>query len=258
MSNARLVWHQFRYDQKTFWRDPAAVGFTVGFPLIFLFIFVTIFGNESTVVNGHEIKGSTYYVPGIVGLGLISATYVNLAISLTTLRERGILKRVQSTPLPGWAFMAGRIGTAIVVTLLLSAVLVALGRIVYGVSIPDSTLPAALVTLLIGAATFCSLGFAITTVIPTENAAPPITNAVALPLYFISGLFIPSGEIPDGMQRVADLFPVKPLFEALLKAFDPTTTGSGLALGDLAVVAGWGVGGVAVALLTFKWTPRER
>ena len=47
MSGAALVFHQFRYDQKTFWRDPASVFFTVLLPLIFLFIFATIFGNET-------------------------------------------------------------------------------------------------------------------------------------------------------------------------------------------------------------------
>jgi len=256
MSGARLVWHQFRYDLKTFWRDPAAVGFTVAFPLIFLFIFVTIFGNEPTRVAGGVIKGSTYYVPGIVALGLISASYLNLAITLTILRERGVLKRLQSTPLPRWVFIAGRIGTSIVITFLLAAVLVLLGRLVYGVSVPGSTLPGALLALLIGAVSFCSLGFAISAVIPTENSAPPITNAVILPLYFISGIFIPSSQIPEGMQRVADVFPVKPLFDALLTAFDPNTTGVGIAAADLAVVAAWGVAGLALAARGFRWTPR--
>ncbi len=257
MSAARLIWHQFRYDQKTFWRDPAAVGFTIAFPLIFLFIFVTIFGNESIRgASGKEIKGSTYYVPGIVALGLISATYVNLAITLTALRERGVLKRVQSTPLPRWVFIAGRMGTSVVVAFLLAALLVLLGRLVYGVSVPGSTLPGVLLALLIGAASFCSLGFAISAAIPTENSAPPITNAIILPLYFISGIFIPSSEIPEAMSRVADVFPIKPLFDALLTAFDPNTPGVGIAAGELAIVAAWGIAGLTIAAKRFRWTPR--
>lgn len=142
MTGARLVAHQFRYDQKTFWRDPAAVFFTVALPLIFLFIFVTIFGNDSLQIRGREIKGSTYYLPGIITLALVFATFVNLAISLTSGRERGLLKRVRKTPLPPWAFMAGRIATSIVVTLALTLVLAVLGRLIYGVAIPGSTLPA--------------------------------------------------------------------------------------------------------------------
>jgi ABC-2 type transport system permease protein len=258
MSGARLVWHQFRYDQKTFWRDPAAVFFTVALPLIFLFIFVTIFGNEVVRTEGHgEIKGSTYYVPGIVTLGLISATFVNLAISLTGARERGLLKRLRKTPLPVWVFMAGRIATSIVVTLLLTIVLVVLGRLVYGVALPGSTLPGALLAVVVGAAAFCALGFALSGVIPSENAAPPITNAIILPLYFLSGVFIPEQELPGFMRSIAEAFPVKHLYEALLTAFDPTQTGAGIDAISVAAVAVWGLAGALVALRTFHWFPRS-
>jgi hypothetical protein len=75
-----LLWHQYRYDQKEFWREPASVFFTVALPLIFLFIFVSIFGNEPTEVDGHTVSGATYYVPGILALAIVSATIVNLAI----------------------------------------------------------------------------------------------------------------------------------------------------------------------------------
>jgi ABC-type transport system involved in cytochrome c biogenesis permease component len=123
VSGAALLWHQYRYDQKQFWREPATVFFTVALPLIFLFIFVSIFGNQTNEVNGHPVKGSTYYVPGILALAMVSATIVNLAITFTILREKGLLKRVRSTPLPPWVYLAGRVLTAIVVTLLLVALL---------------------------------------------------------------------------------------------------------------------------------------
>jgi ABC-2 type transport system permease protein len=258
MTGARLVAHQFRYDQKTFWRDPAAVFFTVVLPLIFLFIFVTIFGNASLEIAGRDIKGSTYYVPGIITLGLISATFVNLAISLTTARERGLLKRVRKTPLPPWAFMAARIATSIVLTLLLTVVLVILGRLVYGVALPASTLPGALLVLVVGAGSFCALGFALSGVIPSENAAPAMTNAIVLPLLFISGVFIPDSEMPAFMRRIAEAFPVKHLYEALLTAFDLTTTGAGIEWTHLMVLGAWGVAGLALALRTFRWAPRSR
>ena len=99
MTAPALAWHQFRYDQRVFWRDPAAVFFTVALPLIFLFIFVSIFGNQPTAVEGREISGATYYVPGIVTLAVESATFLGLAISLVAAREQGILKRVRGTPL---------------------------------------------------------------------------------------------------------------------------------------------------------------
>ena len=256
MSTGRLLVHQFRYDQKTFWRDPTTVFFTVALPLIFLFIFVSIFGNEPTEVDGRQVKGSTYYVPGILALALVSATLVNLAISLATLRERGVLKRVRSTPLPPWIFMAGRMATATVVTLLLVVVVTVLGRLVYGVSLPVETLPGLLLAVVVGTAAFSALGLALTTAIPNESAAPAVTNAVVLPLYFFSGIFIPNEDIPRGMRLVGDVFPVKHLFEALLTAFNPATDGPGIDLGHLAVLALWGVVGLVVAVRTFAWAPK--
>lgn len=255
MSGARLALHQFRYDQKVFWRNPASVFFTVMLPLIFLFIFATIFGNDEIEERG--VKTTTYYVPAIISLAVISATLQSLAINLTQDRERGLLKRVRGTPLPAPVFVAGRVGNSLVVSVLMVILVAVIGRLVYDVSIPESTIPAIAVTLAVGAFAFSCLGFALTAVIPSEDAAPAISNAVVLPLYFISGIFIPDSEIPDGVLQFADIFPIRHFFEAFFVAWDPNTTGAGFELGDLAVVAAWGLGGLAVALLAFRWEPRR-
>lgn len=258
MSGLHLVWHQFRYDQKTFWRNPAATFFAVVLPVMFLFIFVTIFGNDRLeLADGRLIKGSTYYLPGIVTLGVISTTFTNLAISLTATRERGLLKRLRKTPLPTWAFLASRMATSVVTAFILVVVLVAIGRLVYGVSVPTTTIGGALLALLVGAVAFTALGFALTGAIRSENAAAPLTNAIILPLYFVSGVFIPDQQIPDGVRRVSEVFPVKPLYNAFLTAFDPATTGAGIDWAALAVVAAWGAAGAIVAARTFRWSPRS-
>ena len=108
----------------------------------------------------------------------------------------------------------------------------------------------------VGAVSFCSLGIALSAAIPSEQAAPPITNVMVLPLYFLSGVFIPESEIPEGVLNVADVFPIRHFFEAFLKAWDPATVGSGFAWGDLAFVAAWGAVGFALAIRFFRWTPR--
>ena len=255
MSAAALALHQFRYDQKTFWRNPASIFFTVLLPLIFLVIFSTIFGNDEIEELG-GIKTTTYYVPAIITLAVVSATTQSLAIRLTVDRENGILKRVRGTPLPASVFIAGRIGNAIVVSVLGLLVVAAIGRIAYGVEIPWERLPAVLVTLAVGAAAFCCLGVALTAAIPSEDAAAPIANAVLLPLYFLSGVFIPESEIPDGVLHVADAFPIRHFFEAFFEAWNPLTQGAGFEWGNLAIVAAWGLAGLAIALRTFRWTPR--
>lgn len=255
MTGLALLGHQFRYDQKTFWRNPASVFFTVLLPVIFLLLLATIFGNDSIDELG-GIKTTTYYVPAILTLGIVSATMVSLAISLTVDRENGVLKRTRGTPLPSSVFIAGRIGNALVVSFLSLVVLSVIGRLVYSVEIPWERLPAVLVTLAVGAVSFCSIGIALSAAIPSEQAAPPITNVMVLPLYFLSGVFIPSSEIPDGVLRVADLFPIRHFFEAFLSAWDPATVGAGFEWGQLAIVAAWGAVGFALAIRFFRWTPR--
>jgi ABC-2 type transport system permease protein len=252
---ARHILHEFRFDQKVFWRNSASVFFTVMLPLIFLFIFATIFGNDEIEEIG--VKTTTYYVPAIVALAVISATTVALAVNLTTDRERGLLKRVRGTPLPTPVFVSGRVGNSLVISLLMVVLIAVLGRLVYGVSLPDQTIPALLVTLAVGAFAFSCLGFALTTIIPNEDAAPAVTNAIVLPLYFISGVFIPDSEIPEGVLRVADAFPVRPFFQAFFTAWDPNTSGAGFEWGHLAVVAAWGVAGLVIAVLAFRWEPRR-
>ncbi|HJX32630.1 MAG TPA: ABC transporter permease, partial [Solirubrobacterales bacterium] len=162
-----LVLHQFRYDQKAFWRNPASVFFTVMFPVVLFLIFATVFGGQTVSVRG-GIKTTTYYVPAIITLSVISATMQSLAMSLVIAREDGRLKRGRGTPMPPWVFIAGRIGNSIVVALIMMALLAAIGRVLYSVPIPWDRLPAIVVTLVIGAAAFCCLGIALTAAIPTQ------------------------------------------------------------------------------------------
>ena len=255
MSGVGIVLHQFRFDQKVFWRNPAAVFFTAMLPLIFLFILATVF--KDSEISGLDVKGATYYVPAIITLAVISATTVKLATNLPTEREAGQLKRIRGTPLPPAAFVAGRVGNSLVICVIMVALVTALGAVVYGVDVPTNTLPAMLVTLAVGAFSFSCLGFALAAAIPTADAAPAVTNATVLPLYFLSGVFIPQDELPKGVIDFANVFPIRHFFEAMFTAWDPHTTGSGFELGHLAVVAAWGVLGLLVALRFFRWEPRR-
>ena len=148
MTGAALAVHQFRFDQKTFWRNPASVFFTVALPLIFLLIFATIFGNDE-LEELNNLKTTTYYIPAILTLGVIAATMQSLAIQLTVDRESGILKRGRGTPLPPWVFFAGRIGNALTISLLMLVIVSGLGWLIYDVAIPWDHLPAVLVTLAV-------------------------------------------------------------------------------------------------------------
>jgi ABC-2 type transport system permease protein len=255
LSSIALVGHQFIYERKVFWRSPPAVFFTVMFPVLLLVLFGALFGDQQIDELGYSVI--TYFVPGIITLAVISATLVSVAMRIVEMRESGRLKRLRGTPLPTWAYMGGRILNSLVVAVVMVVVVTLIAHLLYGVPVPTETIPAILVTLLVGTFAFCSLGLALSAAIPREDAAPPITNAVVFPLYFLSGVFVPQTEIPDGVLHVAAIFPVRHFFQAFLEAFDPNTTGLGFAWGHLAVVAAWGLIGVALTLRFFRWSPRH-
>jgi ABC-2 type transport system permease protein len=248
-----LVLHQARYDLLAFFRNRQSRFFTLVLPVIFLVIFVSIFGNHT--IRATNVKASTYYVPGLAALGLIAASFVNLVISITAQRESGVLKRRRSTPVPAWVLIAGRALTAIVVALAVMAVLLLIGRFAYGVRLPAATLPGVLLTGAVGAVAFCCLGYALSTAIRSADSAQPMVQAIMLPLYFISGVFIPNVNLPRWLRDVAEVFPVQHLADGLHHAFDPATHGSGIVASDIGVLGLWALLGLGVALVRFSWTP---
>ena len=247
-----MILHQFRYDLLAFSRNRQLRFFTVVLPVIFLVIFVSIFGNH-TLTNG--VKASTYYVPGLSALGVIAGSFLNLVISLTAQRESGVLKRRRATPVPASVLIAGRAMAAIVVALFVMSVLLLIGRFGYGVRMPTSTLPSVIVTGVVGAVGFSCLAYTLTTAIKNEDAAQPVVQAIMLPLYFISGVFVPNVNLPGWLRDVAEVFPVQHLADALHKAFDPATHGAGFAWSDIGVLLLWAAAGLAFALWRFTWTP---
>jgi ABC-2 type transport system permease protein len=250
-----LVGHQFRYDQKAFWRNPASVFFTVMFPVIVFLILAVVFNGETVKVRG-GVAATTYYVPAIMSLSIISATMQTLAMTLVIAREDGRLKRGRGTPLPPWVFIAGRIGNSIVVAVMMMVLLALIGGVLYGVSVPWDRLPAILLALVVGAASFCCLGIALTAAIPSQDAAAAIVNALLLPLYFLSGVFIPEDQLPNGVIHFADIFPVRHFFDAFFDAYVPAG-GAAVSWDNLAIVALWGVAGLLLAIRFFRWTPRN-
>lgn len=248
-----LVLHQARYDLRGFLRNRQARFFTLILPLLFLVIFVSVFGNDT--VGPGKVKASTYYVPGLSALAIIAASFVNLVISITAQRETGVLKRRRASPVPAWVLIAGRTLTAIGVSLVSMTVLLLLGRFAYGVRLPSSTIPGIALTAVVGSAAFCILAYALSSLIKSEDAAQPMVQAIMLPLYFISGVFIPAVNLPSWLRHIAEFFPVQHLSDGLHHAFDPSVHGAGIVWSDLGVLALWAVLGLAVALRRFRWTP---
>ncbi len=257
-SAGTLVIRQARYDALAFLRNRQGRFFTLALPVLFLILLCSIFGNGTVRVPGGTIKESTYYVPGLVALGVIQASFMNLVISVTAQREAGILKRRRSTPVPAWVLIASRALICVATAIVNATVLMVIGAVAYGAHVPMRTIPAMIVAIAIGAIAFCALGYALVTAINSADSAQPVLQLVMLPLYFISGVFVPSTSIPHWLTDVANLFPVRHLQQALLEAFNPYTTGAGFAWRDLLIVTLWGAAGLVIAVRRFGWAPRAR
>jgi ABC-2 type transport system permease protein len=256
MNSLTLALRQVAYTNKAFWRNPASAFFTFAFPLMFLVIFTAIFGSgQVTTASGVTVSTSTFYVPAIAAFSVITACYTNIAISLSFTRDTGVLKRIHGTPLPAWAYLAGRIIHAVLMAVLLVALCAAFGAVAYHATLPSSGLPAFLLTLVVGAASFCALGIALTAFIPNADAAPAVVNASILPLLFISNVFIPLQNPPAWMDALSNLFPVRHFADALVGSF-LAVHGSGVQAIDLVVVGVWGIAGLVIGVRFFSWEPR--
>ncbi len=238
-----LVAWQIRYEQRAFWRNRGRGVFTFVFPLMFLVIFASL-DRGAHIKELGGISFDTFFVPGILAYGVITTTYVNMAMSTAILRDQGVLKRMQGTPLPRWAYIAARIGSTVVLVLAMTAITLALGAIAYGVHIRASTLPGLIVTLVLGTAAFTTLGIGIARFIPNAEAGPVIVNLTILPLTFISSIWFPPTGMPKVLNEVAKLFPLRPLADGLEHAFNPFTRGAGFSGQDLRTLAIWTVVGI--------------
>ena len=254
MSTLRLALRQVGFTNRSFWRNPAAAFFTFAFPLLFLVILTSLFGNEATTLAGREIPGATFYIPAMAAFGLVTACYTNIAMSVSYQRDTGILKRIGGTPMPRSAYLSARALHGMLVGLVLVLLCAAFGWAFHDVQLPAGMdALRALAAILVGGASFAALGLAATTIVPNAEAAPAIVNATILPVLFVSDVFINTTEAPAWVEWVGEIFPVKHLVESLQAVFLPTVVAWSWL--DVAVVAVWGLAGLVVATRWFRWEP---
>ena len=221
---------------------------------MFLVIFASL-NQGAHIASRGGIPYDAFFVPGILAYGVIATTFVNMAISTAILRDQGVLKRMQGTPLPPWAYVVARIGSTVIIVLLMTVLVLALGALAYNVHVRASTVPGLLATLVLGTAAFTTLGIGITRFIPNAEAAPVVVNLVILPLTFISSIWFPPSGMPNWLVQIAKIFPIRALADGLEYAFDPRTVGSGLNAQDLRTLAIWTAIGV-FAMLRFLRRPQ--
>jgi ABC-2 type transport system permease protein len=250
-----LLAHQVRYDVRASLRNPRARFFTFFFPIVLLVIFTGVFGHGTTTIDGTRVKLSHFYVPGILAMSIVVAAYANLVVSISTLRESGVLKRRRATPVPPALLIAGQALSTLVIVGIMATILLAIGKVAYGVGMAPAALAALACTTVLATLTFACIGYAVSGMIGSPDAAQPIVQATTMPLWFLSGVFIPTANLSSTLRSVGSLFPVEHLAAGLQLASVHTSFTGAISVSDLLALAAWGLAAAAFATWRFSWLP---
>src|SRR5579875_517754 len=250
-----LLLHEALYDLKISARNPRARFFGFFFPILLLVVFNGVFGNGHTLVDGVRVSLKVFYVPGILTMSIVTNAYASLVILVSGLREQGVLKRRRATPVPAGILIGGQALSTVVMTAVAGAILLVIAKLAYGVGIAGPAVLAIACTALVGTLAFACIGYAVSGAIGSQEAAQPVVQMTMLPLWFISGVFIPIENLSRGLKDLADVFPVQPLAHSLHLASVHSSFGTSISGTDIIVLALWAAAAAAFAAWRFSWLP---
>ncbi|WP_411699361.1 ABC transporter permease [Conyzicola sp.] len=254
-------------EVRAYFRQGDSVFFTFLFPLVMLTIFSTAFSDQSfgTDDTGADVSAAAYYLPGMLAAGLLLSGLQNLAIDIATERSDGTLKRLAGTPLPVVSYFIGKIGQVLVTGILQAALLLLVARFVFDIALPtepEKWLTFAWVFLL-GVITCAFLGIALSALPRSGRSASAVVIPIVLVLQFISGVYLQFNQLPEWMQNVAGLFPLKWMAQGMRAVFLPDSfavqeQNGAWELGMVALaLLIWLVVGLVGRRLTFRWIRKD-
>ena len=257
------------YEIRMYFRSPDTVFFTFLFPFILLGIFSAAFGSDGNMGTNPDGSGgvsvATYFLPGLVAAGMFLSGVQNLAIDIATEKSDGTLKRLGGTPLSPLSYFAGKIGQVFVTATLQAGLLVLFAAVVLDVPLP--TEPAKWLTFtwvfLLGVITSVFVGIALSAVPRSGRSASAVVIPVALVLQFISGVYLQFTALPEWMQNLASLFPLKWMAQGMRSVFLPESfaaaeqTGTWNLVGVAVALLIWLVVGLVLSRLSFRWIRRD-
>ena len=232
-----FLWYFVRDGEMIFW--------SIAFPLFFLFVFSFALGTGSTKMT------STFLIPGLIGAQVLSSGFWGIGAMLATFREQKVLRRIYLTPLPSWTFFSALVLYRMSLLALQAILLVLVGRFVFGVRVVGEPLAIAFI-LLLGAATFVSLGSVIGAVVKKAESANNIASVLTVPLAFLSDAYIPLERFPEPVSRALHFLPSTQFIDAFRGI---AMYGESLAhyAGWIVALACWTVAGTVVSARFFRW-----
>ncbi len=236
-------------EAKVFAREPLAMFWGLVFPALLLLVLGLFFpgGREpSDDLGGYRLVD--LYAPIVLGLALATLAFATLPAILSTYRERGLLRRLSTTPVGPGRLVVAQLILQVTVALLAGALAVAVGKVVFDIPIPEN-LPWFVVVYLLAAASMLAVGLLIGAVAPTMSTGQGIGMAVYFPMLFFAGVYFPRQAMPDGLRRVSDLTPAG----AGVQAIQDTWSGLAPSASSLIVMAVFAIGAGLLAAAVFRW-----
>jgi len=251
-----LAGAQTRYQLRLLLRNRMSTFTILVIPLMLL-VALDLVGPSFPPRDLNGEKYAEFLTPAMAVFGLLNASYVNVATSVVAARENGVLKRFRSTPLPSWAYFAGRIIAATAMGAASAAAVIAFGTAVLHARFNASVIPELIGVCALGMVCFALVGLAVGTLVSDAESALAISYGTLLPVAFVSNVFFPATSSPGWLRHAASLLPVRAVATAAERLFGPDATGPVLTHGQLAVLGFWALGSAAVIGLAFRWRPGE-
>lgn len=235
-------------EAKLFLRDPTALFFGLLFPPLLLAVLGSIPGFREPSKDLGGLRVIDIYVPIVIAFVLAMLALSLVPTVLATYRERGVLRRLATTPLPPGRLLLAQMVTAVTTALLAVILVIAVGSLAFGVAMPKQV-GGFLLALVLGSASVFAIGLVLAAVAPTGRAASGLGSILFFPMVFFAGLYVPREVMPDVLRRISDFTPLG----ATVQSMQDATNGAWPSALHLAVMAGVTVvAGLAAAKL-FRW-----
>jgi ABC-2 type transport system permease protein len=234
---------------KLFLREPIGAFFTLLFPLMMLFLFGSIYGNQpQAMFNGYGSVDVS--VPAYTAMIIATTGIMGINITLASYREKGILRRLRVSPLRPAVILAGQLVVILLMTVVGMALLVLAGWLVYDMRF-EGNLLAVIPAFLLGSLSFFSLGFVLASLMPNARTAQVVGMAVLYPMLFLSGAGLPLEILPDSLRNFSKFLPLTHVVTLLRGLWIGGTWSQHTT--ELWVLLGVLVVGVAISSLAFRW-----
>jgi len=210
-----------------------------------------VVATRSEEVTEHGSRYIDFLIPGLLGMNLMGTGIWSLAFSITTARQKQLLKRLIATPMRRSHYLLAQILGRLVFLVPELIVLVGVGWLAFGVAVHGS-LGLLAITSLLGAVTFCGLGLLVASRVRTIEGASGLANFVMLPMWLVSGVFFSSERFPDRLQPLIRALPLTALNDALRGIMNEGRPLSGVGT-QLLILSAWGILSFLLALRIFRW-----